>query len=124
MSSPTANQWGAAAALSQEARPYYDEVYRTFGERREYFFEAISSLGLPQNPAPGAFTNMMDIRPTGLTSLEAAELFLREGRTFIWPAPVFGEQGEGWLRMSLVQPLDTLKEAVDRLAPVIRKLVD
>jgi aminotransferase len=123
MAAGTPNQWGAVAALSEAAAPYYAQVYRTYGERRAFFLQALAAAGLPQRATPGGFVGMLDIRRTGRPSGEVAEIFLREGRVAMWPATAFGPHGEGWLRYGLVVPLDTLKEGMARLAPVIRTLL-
>lgn len=122
MCAPTPNQWGAVAALSADARPYYDEAYREYGERRRYFFGAFTGMGLPQRPAPGAFVGMIDVRPLGRMAYEVSEALLLEGRVALWPATVFGGCGEGYLRIGLIQPMDRLREVIRRAAPVVQGL--
>jgi aminotransferase len=119
----TPTQWGAVAALSDAARPYYDEVYRTYGERRAYFYGAVTRIGLPQRPTPGAFVGMVDIRATRRQGAEVSEIFLREAQVFIWPATTFGSSGEGYLRVGLIRPLETLQEMIGRLEPVVASLL-
>ena len=123
MCAPTPNQWGAVAALSADARPYYEAAYRTYGERREFFFGAFTQMGLPQRPAPGAFVGMIDIRTTGRTAFEVSETILRDAAVAMWPATVFGAHGEGWLRVGLIQPIDRLREVVHRVEPVLERFV-
>lgn len=119
----TPTQWGAVAALSDAARPYYDEVYRTYGERRAYFYDALTKMGLPQRPTPGAFVGMIDIRPTRRNGSEVSERWLRDARVFIWPGTNFGACGEGYLRVGLVKPLDVLKEMMRRIEPLMPDLL-
>jgi len=123
MCAPTPNQWGAVAALSADARPYYEAAYRTYGERREFFFGAFTQMGLPQRPAPGAFVGMIDIHATGRTAFEVSETILHDAAVAMWPATVFGAHGEGWLRVGLIQPIDRLREVVRRVKPVMGRLV-
>jgi aminotransferase len=123
MTAATPNQWGAIAALSEAAKPYYDGVWRTYGERRAYFLDAFARLGLPQRPTPGAFVGMLDIRKTRRPAAEVSERFLLEGRALIWPGTSFGSQGEGWLRYSLIEPLDRLKLMMQRLEPLVASLL-
>lgn len=123
MTAATHNMYGAAAALSEAARPYYDEVYRVYGERRAYFYDAFAAMGLPQRPAPAAFVGMIDIRPTGRPAAEVAEAFVRDGRVLLWPGTAFGPRGEGYLRVGLVQPLDRLREVVRRVEPIVTRLL-
>jgi aminotransferase len=122
MCAPTPNQWGAVAALSSAAAAYYDEVYRIYGERREYFFGAFTAMGLAQHPAPGAFVGMIDIRPLGRPAYDVSEALLKEGRVALWPATVFGAGGEGYLRVGLIQPLNRLQEVIRRIEPVVMRL--
>ncbi len=119
----TPTQWGAIVALSDAATPYYDDVYRTYGERRAYFYAAFTKMGLPQRRTPGAFVGMVDIRRTGRPGAEVAETFLREARVFIWPGTAFGSCGEGYLRVGLIKPLETLQEMMRRLEPVVGGLL-
>lgn len=123
MCAATPNQWGAVAALSDAAKPYYAEVYRTYGARRAFFYDALTRLGLPQRPAPGAFVGMLDVRPLRLTSAEVAETFLSDARVLTWPGTAFGSQGEGYLRIGLVEPLERLQEATRQLDPVVSRLL-
>jgi len=123
MTSATPNQWGAVAALSGAAKPYYDQVWRTYGERRAFFYGAFTRMGLTQRPTPGAFVGMLDIRKTRKPSAEVAERFLTDGRALIWPGTAFGAHGEGWLRISLIEPLDRLRMMMDRLEPVVTSML-
>ena len=123
MAAATANQWGGVAALSDEARPYYTEVHRTYGERRAYFLGALGEMGLPQQPTPGAFVGMFDIRKTGRPSTAVVETILREAHVAVSPGVAFGPQAEGWVRYSLIKPLEVLKDAAQRMAPVVRRLL-
>jgi aspartate/methionine/tyrosine aminotransferase len=123
MSASTPNQWGAIAALSDAAKPYYHDVWTTYGERRAFFYEAFTRAGLPQHPTPGAFVGMVDIRKTGRPAAEVAERLLTGARALIWPGTVFGARGEGYLRVSLIKPLETLKEMMRRVEPVVAGLL-
>ena len=119
MTASTANMWGAIAALSAAAKPYYDHVYETYGERRAFFYDAFGRIGLPQRPTPGAFVGMVDIRRTGRSEDEVAEKFLTEACVLVWPATAFGACGKGYLRVGLIKPLATLQETLRRVAPVV-----
>jgi aminotransferase len=123
MTAATPNQWGAIAALSEAAKPYYDDAWRTYGERRAFFYDGFTRLGLAQRPTPGAFVGMLDIRATGRPCAEVAERFLTQAQTLIWPGTAFGPRGEGYLRISLIKPLDTLQIMMRRAEPVVSRLL-
>ena len=124
MAAATANQWGAVAALSDAAVPYYDRVYKTFGERRVFFYEAFARMGLPQRRAPGAYMMILDVQRTGRTAEEVAEIFIREARVIVSPVSALGTHGRAWVRVCLIQPLEALKEMANRLEPIIGRLLD
>ncbi len=119
MTASTPNMWGAIAALSDAAKPYYDRVYETYGERRAFFYDAFTRLGLPQRPTPGAFVGMVDIQKTGRSEDEVAEKFLTEARVLVAPATAYGACGKGYLRVGLIKPLEILEETIDRVTPVV-----
>jgi aminotransferase len=123
LSASTPNQWGAVAALSAAARPYYDDVYRAFQQRKDFFYNALTQMGLTQDFRPGGFVGMVDIRKTGRTSVEVCEAMLREARVYAWSATVYGSGGEGWLRVGLTKPLDVMRQIAGRLEGVVRRLV-
>jgi aminotransferase len=123
MTAATHNMYGAAVALSDAARPYYDEVYRTYGERRAYFFEAFTGMGLPQKPPAAAFVGMIDIRRTRWPAAAAAEAFIRDGGVLLWPGTAFGPAGEGYLRVGLIQPIERLREVVRRVEPIVGRML-
>lgn len=119
----THGQWGAIAALSGAARAYYDKIYQTYGERRAFFFDALARLGLPHRAAPGGVVGMIDIRPTGRTGIEIARILLEQARVFLWPGTAFGSQGDGYVRIALTAPLETLSDATGRVEPIVASLL-
>lgn len=66
------------------------DVAREFGE---------SPVGV--NPPMGAFYFFLDIRFLGLPSAEVCERLLQEAGVGLVPGSAFGEQGEGFLRMTI-----------------------
>jgi aminotransferase len=123
MCAATPNQWGAAAALSDAAKPYYDDVYKAYGARRAFFYDAFTQMGLTQRPTPGGFVGMLDVRALGMTSAEAAETMLRDARVLTWPGNAFGSQGEGYLRIGLVEDVGRLQEVTRRIEPIVRRFL-
>lgn len=59
-----------------------------------------------------------------LHSIHATELsylLLKEGRVLIFPGTGFGENWGGYLRISVLQSTDLLKEALERMRPIIER---
>jgi len=70
------------------------------------------------NPDAGMFV-LLDVRSTGLTSLEFAWRLLREAHVSVLDAAAFGEPAQGFVRLSFTQGEERLAEACQR----IRKFV-
>jgi aspartate aminotransferase len=67
----------------------------------------------------GAFYAFADIRQTGMSSTEAADLFLCEAHVAVTPGIAFGAAGEGHVRLSFATSDDLLDEAANRMGKVL-----
>ena len=56
--------------------------------------------------------------PAGYSSLAFHQHILEEAHVSITPGHIYGENGEGWARISLVAPTAQLREALSRLKVV------
>ncbi len=115
------SQWAAYAALTGPQ----DAVTATqaeLTERRAALLPALDALGLPHSNPQGAFYVFVDIRSTGVSSAACARLFHAEAGVRTLPGTLFGPGGEGFLRIALVQPAPVIREAMSRLAPLVRAL--
>jgi aspartate/methionine/tyrosine aminotransferase len=56
---------------------------------------------------------------TGIESTELSYLFLKEGKVLIFPGTGFGEHWGDYMRMTLLQPIEVLGEAVTRMKRVL-----
>jgi len=52
-------------------------------------------------PPQGAFYFFLDFRPLKMTSIEICERILEEAGVGLVPGSAFGEQGEGFVRMTI-----------------------
>jgi aspartate aminotransferase len=99
------------------------EMTAAFKERHDYVIAALNDIN-GVNCAPGdgtfyAFPNVADaIEAKGLADDTAlAELLLNEAEVALVPGSAFG--APGYIRLSFATGLDTLKEAIGRIARVI-----
>jgi aspartate/methionine/tyrosine aminotransferase len=53
------------------------------------------------SPPQGAFYFFLDFRPLKMASIELCERILEEASVGLVPGSAFGEQGEGFVRMSI-----------------------
>ena len=116
---PTISQRGAIYALQhrREIQPPMVEEYR---KRLYYAAERVNQIPKLSvlYPPKGTFYLFINIKKTGLTSVEAADLILRKAHVLMLPGSGFGTCGEGYLRAACTVNVDTLKEAFDRIAAI------
>lgn len=116
---PSISQRAAIYALRyrDEIQPPMIEEYR---KRMFYAAERINEIPKLSviYPPKGSFYLFMNIKESGLTSAEAADLILREAHVLMLPGDAFGQCGEGYIRIACTVNVDTLKEAFDRIAKI------
>ncbi len=89
-------------------------VYR---ERRDLALAVLRQMGLAVDAPKGGFYLWFRV-PPGLTSLEYHTLMLERAYVSLTPGHVYGPNGEGWARISLVASNDRLEEAMRRIRQV------
>ena len=67
----------------------------------------------------GAFYIYTNVSSTGLLSHHFCEELLRQARVLILPGSMFGDDSDKYVRMSFLQPLARIKEAVGRMEEFI-----
>jgi len=110
----------AAAAMlgDQSWLPQRNAVYRA---RRDVVITALSEMGFDVR-VPQASLYVWFPLPDGFdSSLDFALTLLDNGYVSLAPGKIFGSSGEGFARISLVQPVDRLVEAMDRIRQVLCK---
>ena len=117
----TISQHAALAALTGPQ----DEVeghFAAYAERRAYLMEAASALGLRYGAPGGAFYLYTDVSSTGLSGAAFCEALLRETGVLIFPGDLFGDPGSDFVRISYLQPLPRLREAMERIGGFMRSV--
>ena len=116
---PSISQRAGIYALRnrKEIQPPMIEEYR---KRMFYTAERINQIPKLSviYPPKGSFYLFMNIKETGLTSVEAADLILKEAHVLMLPGDAFGKCGEGYIRIACTVNVDTLKEAFDRIEKI------
>jgi len=116
---PSISQRAAIHALrNREAiQPPMIEEYR---KRMFYAAERINSIPHMSviYPPRGTFYLFVNVKETGLNSIEASDCILREAHVLTIPGISFGQCGEGYIRLACTVGIDILKEAFDRLEKV------
>ncbi|HSJ53262.1 MAG TPA: LL-diaminopimelate aminotransferase [Anaerolineae bacterium] len=88
-----------------------NEIYR---QRRDLILEALPELGM-EAETPQASLYIWARVPKGYTSAGLATRVLDEAAVSITPGTAFGDQGEGYVRMSLGMSTERIREALERL---------
>ncbi|MDC0762449.1 aminotransferase class I/II-fold pyridoxal phosphate-dependent enzyme [Brevibacillus sp. AG] len=86
-------------------------VAPVYQERRDVLLGALAQAGW-SIPSPKATMFVWAAVPNGWTSREFAFAVLEKAGVVVVPGSAFGEEGEGYVRIALVQPPEILLEAV------------
>jgi aminotransferase len=119
-SAATISQWGALAALQGPQEPV-QEFHRIYTERRALMIDGLTRMGLNYSDPRGAFFLWTNSSSTGIHATELAYLLLKEAQVLIFPGNAFGEKWGGYLRISILQSTDLLREALTRMEPIISR---
>ena len=115
----TVSQFAALAALTGPQ----DEMEATFcdyAERRDYLMAALSDAGFSYGAPGGAFYIYTNISATGMKAKPFCENLLRETGVMVFPGDMFGEESSDFIRISYLQPLPVIKEAMCRINRFIK----
>ncbi|MEO6393698.1 MAG: aminotransferase class I/II-fold pyridoxal phosphate-dependent enzyme [Pyrinomonadaceae bacterium] len=119
----TVSQKAALASWTNEAAEARAGFRKTFRERRDFMLPMIESeLGLRAVAPDGAFYTMVETgraRP----SMEVALAMLEQGVITV-PGSAFGEECEGFLRVSFCAKQEVLAEGVQRMKAALNALGD
>ena len=89
---------------------------RQYAERRKLVLERINGIkGLSCTPPNGAFYAFVNIKETGMTSVEFCEKLLEKEGVVTAPGSAFGEQGEGYVRLSYATSMEQINRGMDRI---------
>ena len=117
-SAPSISQRAALHAL--ELRDVIGDTYTAvYKDRVFYTAKRINQIpGLSVREPQGTFYLFMNIRGTGLTSMEFCQKVRQEAHVAMVPGNAFGSTGEGYVRIACTVTRDKLGEAFDRIAAI------
>ncbi len=116
---PSVSQRGAIHAL-RNRKAIQPPMIEEFQKRMFYAAERINSIPHMSvvYPPRGTFYLFVNIKETGLSSINASDCILREAHVLSIPGSAFGQSGEGYIRLACTVNINILKEAFDRLENV------
>lgn len=116
---PSISQRAAIYALRyrNEIQPPMIDEYK---KRMFYAAERINNIPKLSvlYPPKGSFYLFMNIKKTGLTSVEATDKILADAHVLMLPGNAFGKCGEGYIRIACTVNIDILKTAFDRIEKI------
>ncbi len=112
---PSISQRAALYALEhrKEIQPAMKDEYE---KRVFYAANRINSIPNMSVLSPsGTFYLFINIKNTGLTSVQVADRILEDAHVLVLPGDAFGNCGEGYIRIACTVGIEGLKEAFDRI---------
>lgn len=120
------NPFGVAAlqAAYNESEEWLDSlnhyIWGNYLALKEFIAKELPRLEVTR--LEGTYLAWVDIKATGLTSDEAYEKLMKEGRVYVNSGTMYGRRaGEGYLRINLACPRATLLEGMKRMGGVLRQ---
>lgn len=100
-----------ALASDQESVAAMRDIFQ---KRRDIIVEGLASVGISV-PKPLATFYIWARVPQGYTSADFAEKLIEEKGIVVTPGSGFGDEGEGYFRISITTGEDRIREAVERM---------
>ena len=99
---------------------FIGQMVSAWDRRRRNLAQGLNAVSGVRCPlVEGAFYAFADIRGTGMSSTQAADLFLQEAHVAVTPGVAFGAAGEGHVRLSFATSDDLLEAAAERIWQVL-----
>lgn len=93
-----------------------------YKKRRDVMVDGLNSLpGVKCLRPKGAFYVFPHIKQTRMTSEEFTDFMLKEAGVAIVPGSVFGENGEGYVRLCYANSLEDIQKGIDRMKAAFKK---
>jgi aspartate/methionine/tyrosine aminotransferase len=110
---------GVEAILGQQAQ--VDYVVAEYQRRRDVIVDGLNSLpGIRCQKPQGAFYVFPNIKGTGMSSNELANLILEKAGVALLPGSSFGEYGEGYMRISYANTIENIERGLEQIRSVLK----
>lgn len=91
---------------------------KIYEQRRDVLIQGLNDLGWKTDKPKATFYVWTEVPIEGLSSMNFVKLLINEG-VILTPGTGFGQYGEGFVRFALTQPIDRIKEALERIARIL-----
>ncbi len=123
ISTNTIAQYAALAALEVPRASWWSAVQADLEERRACVMSTLDDLGFTYGFPGGGYFLFPNISRLGMPATQFCLTMLQEGHVLVFPGSQEGDRlGGEYIRMSILQPLPRLQEAMQRLRRVVATL--
>jgi aspartate aminotransferase len=113
----------AGMAALQGSQDFVTAMVAEFKTRRDTIVDGLNTIaGIHCLKPAGAFYVFPNVKQIPLSSEALADYLMKEAGVSLLPGTAFGEQGEGYLRLSYANSLDNISEALERIRSAIKNL--
>ena len=116
----TISQHAGLAALTGPQEPI-DAMIAAYAERRAWLMPALTDAGFTYGHPGGAFYIYTNVSSTGMPAPQFCENLLRETGVMLFPGTMFGDTSKDYIRISYLQPLPLIQEAMSRIAAFVSR---
>jgi aminotransferase len=117
----TVSQHAALAALTGPQEPL-TAMLADYAARRDWLMPSLTEAGFTYGHPGGAFYIYTNISSTGMAAPEFCERLLRETGVMLFPGTMFGDHSTDYIRISYLQPLPLIQEAMHRITAFAQSL--
>lgn len=121
ISTASVSQHAALAALTGP-QDCVEEMRLIYDERRKALCEGLDRIGIPYAEPQGAFYVYANFSVVGVPASLFCERLLAEGKVMIYPGRIYGDYTDDFVRMSLTQPVERIREAMNRIQTVVNAI--
>ena len=112
------SQYAALAALTGPQEPI-DAMMEAYAERRAWLMPALDEAGFTYGHPGGAFYIYTNVSSSGLPAPEFCVRLLEETGVMVFPGTMFGDESTDYIRISYLQPLPMIQEAMERITSFV-----
>jgi aspartate/methionine/tyrosine aminotransferase len=98
-------------------------VVQEYQNRRDVIVAGLNDIpGISCQKPQGAFYAFPNITGLGRSSVELADILLKNAGVALLPGNAFGQQGEGYLRLSYANSMKNILQGLELIEAIVKKL--
>jgi len=125
VSGVTAVAQRAALAAITGSQDCVATMLTKYATRRDLVYQGLNDIdGISCILPEATFYAFPNISETGLSSWDLAKFLVREHKVALVPGSIFGQKGDGYLRLSFAASEAQLREGLTRIKAGVRAILD